>query len=216
MTTTPSGPRPGADPTAQANPTTQEIPAISGTGAQPAVSMPPAWPETRADDPAPPTMPATTPEGPHATGPVDFVPGFPGAGTFAPQSEEPENGTVRAGVSRDRAMWAGVGLAGLAVLLLQLGLTNGSPDLWSAATLWSAFATAASLLGLLALTARAVAGDRVPAGPARRLTGAASLALAVFWLLVVLPIVAGDAGFLVTAALLALGTAAWIGFSRKS
>ena len=37
------------------------------------------------------------------------------------------------------------------------------------------------------------------------------LALAVFWLLVVLPIVASDPGFLVTAALLALGGALWLG-----
>jgi hypothetical protein len=35
--------------------------------------------------------------------------------------------------------------------------------------------------------------------------------LAVFWLLVVLPVVASDRGFLLTAALGALGAALWVG-----
>jgi hypothetical protein len=44
-----------------------------------------------------------------------------------------------------------------------------------------------------------------------RIAAAGLVGLAVFWLLVVLPVVASDRGFLLTAALGALGAALWVG-----
>jgi hypothetical protein len=237
---TPSEPRPPAAAPPQSNPSTQEIPVVPpahgeqppGTpttgatraGALPAPGQlppqpvappvapppaasapPPAWPDTLADEPAPPTRPATVLEGVQPTGPVDFVPGLPGAGTPPPPA--PERRTT---APVDRTALAGVGLAALAVVLLQLGLVNADADLWQGVTLWSVFATAATVIGLIALAVRATAG-RPSARTTTRIVIGAVLALAVFWLLVVLPIVASDPGFLVTAALLALGGALWLG-----
>jgi hypothetical protein len=105
---------------------------------------------------------------------------------------------------------AGVGLAILSAVLLQLGLLDDDADLWSRVTLWAVFATAATFLGLVALVARALDG-RLSVRVSTRLVAAAVLALAIFWLLVILPIVASDPGFLVTASLLALGGALWLG-----
>jgi hypothetical protein len=170
-----------------------------------AAPAPAAWPETLAEEPAPPTRPATVYEGVAPTGPVDFVPGLPGAG--APPAPAKQRRTP---VPRDRTALAAVGLAAVAVVLLQLGLVDGDPDLWQDVTLWSVFATAATVLGLIALAVRAIAG-RPSASTTTRMVAGAVLGLAVFWLLVVLPMVASDPGFLVTAALLALGGALWLG-----
>ena len=235
--TTPSEPRHSAAAPPQGNPSTQEIPIVPiepaeqpppapATGAtragtlpapgqqppQPVVPQPvppppppsPAWPETL-DQPAPPTRPATVLEGVQPTGPVDFVPGLPGAGTSAPPPRR-----RRTSGPHDRAALAAVGLAALAVVLLQLGLVDDVARLWPDVTLWSAFATAATVLGLLALAVRVLTG-KPSARVTTRLVAGAVLALAIFWLLVVLPIVASDAGFLVTASLLALGGALWLG-----
>ena len=49
-----------------------------------------------------------------------------------------------------------------------------------------------------------------------RIAAAGLVGLAVFWILVVLPVVASDRGFLLTAALGALGAALWVGPGRKS
>jgi hypothetical protein len=167
----------------------------------------PAWPDTLTDEPSPPTRPATVYEGVQPTGPVDFVPGLPGAGTPPPPAPARKK---RATAALDRTALAAVGLAALAVVLLQLGLVDDDADLWRDVTLWSVFATAATVLGLLALAVRAATG-RPSARVTTRIVVGAVLALAVFWLLVVLPIVASDPGFLVTAALLALGGALWLG-----
>jgi len=174
--------------------------------AAPPVPPPPVWPETLVDEPAPPTRPATVLEGVQPTGPVDFVPGLPGAGTPSPAPPRRR----RTPVPHDRTALAAIALAALAVVLLQLGLLNDVADLWPDVTLWSAFATAATVLGLVALAVRALTSTP-SARVTTRIVVAAVLALAVFWLLVVLPIVASDAGFLVTAALLALGGALWLG-----
>ena len=233
--TTPSEPRHSAAAPPQ-GPSTQEIPVVpveqteqpppapatgaTRAGALPAPGQqppqpvapppppPPAWPETLADEPSPPTRPATVLEGVQPTGPVDFVPGLPGVGTHAPPRQKRSSGP------HDRAALAGVGLAALAVVLLQLGLVDDVARLWPDVTLWSAFATAATVLGLLALAVRVLTG-KPSARVTTRLVAGAVLALAIFWLLVVLPIVASDAGFLVTAALLALGGALWLGPAKN-
>ena len=173
--------------------------------------LPPAWPDTLADEPSPPTRPAGAADGVQPTGPVDFVPGLPGVGAEHPTPAPAKRRTP----APDRTAIAAIVLAALAVGLLQFGLTRGRPDLWNTVTLWSVFATAATVLGLAVLVVRLVAPARLPAGIATRLLGGAVLALAIFWLLVVLPIVASDPGFLVTAALLCLGGALWLGPARR-
>ena len=202
-------PAPGQLPHPNAGP-----PAAAPPPVPPPAAPAPVWPDTLVDDPAPPTRPVTAADGLQPTGPVDFVPGLPGAGSA--ESEPPRRRRLRVpGGVPDRSALAGVGLAALSVVLLQLGLAQDDGRLWSAVTLWGVFATAATVLGLVALGSRVVAPAQVPAGTATRVAGAAVLALAVFWLLVVLPIVASDPGFLVTAALLALGGALWVGPARE-
>jgi hypothetical protein len=188
-------------------------PPVAPPTAPPPPPLPPVWPETLTDEPAPPTRPAPVADGVQPTGPVDFVPGLPGAGSTEPAPRR-RWGSGTPPPAPDRAALAGVGLAALSVVLLQLGLAQDDGRLWSAVTLWAWFATAATVLGLVALAARVAAPGRVPARTVTRVAGAAVLALAIFWLLVVLPIVASDPGFLVTAALLALGAAVWVGPAR--
>jgi hypothetical protein len=152
-------------------------------------------------------------DGVQPTGPVDFVPGLriPDGTTPAASRGGSAGHAAAPGARPDRTALIGVGLAVLSAVLLQLGLFHGEPDLWTLTTLWSVFATLMSVLGLVALVLRVPAGSRVPAGTATRVSAGAVLGIAIFWLLVVLPIVAGDPGFLVTAALLALGAAVWVG-----
>jgi hypothetical protein len=111
----------------------------------------------------------------------------------------------------DRRTLIGLALAALAVVLVLLGtgLRFGAESFWSAVPLWSAFATICAALGLLACTA-AVA-NRLGKEPAERAVAAGLVGLAVFWLLVVLPNVATDRGFVFTAALACLGGALLIG-----
>ena len=106
----------------------------------------------------------------------------------------------------------------LSLVLLELGLTLDFDleSYWSVVTLWSAFATFCGVLAVLALAAALPAASRVPSGTVWRIAAGGLVGLAVFWLLVVLPVVAGDRGFLLTAALGALGAALWIGPGRKA
>jgi hypothetical protein len=119
---------------------------------------------------------------------------------------------------RDRSGLAGLGLVVLSVVLLELGLTLGfgEESYWSLLPLWSGFATACALLGLLSFAAFYPAGNRLRSGPAWRVAAGGLVGLAVFWLLVVLPAVASDRGFVLTAALAALGGALWIGPRRRT
>jgi hypothetical protein len=111
---------------------------------------------------------------------------------------------------------AAAGLAVLSLVLLQLGLALdfGTGSLWDAVPLWSAFATAAVLVGLLALLAGSSKGGRARTGQAWGVGAAGLVGLAAFWLLVVLPGADSDRGFLLTAALASLGAALWIGAKR--
>jgi phosphoglycerol transferase MdoB-like AlkP superfamily enzyme len=112
----------------------------------------------------------------------------------------------------------GVGLTVLSLALLEVGLFMRSGDLgsyWQGIPLWSAFATLCALLGLLAFAAFFPAGNRMRSGPAWRVAAAGLVGLAIFWLLVVLPVADTDRGFVLTAALGALGGALWIGPRRK-
>ena len=117
----------------------------------------------------------------------------------------------------DRRALVGLGLAALAVVLLEVGLLLpfGTESLWSTVTLWSAFATLSALLALLAFAAFYPAGNRLRSSAVWRIAAAGLVGLSVFWVLVVLPGVASDRGFVLTAALGCLGAALWIGPRRK-
>jgi hypothetical protein len=111
---------------------------------------------------------------------------------------------------------AAVGLAVLSLVLLQLGLVLdlGGESLWDVVPLWSAFATVAVLVGLLALVIASSKGGRARAGQAWTVGAVGLVGLAAFWLLVALPRADSDRGFLLTAALACLGAALWVGAKR--
>lgn len=225
----PNDPQPPAEPAGPAQPTTQEIPvAASVTTAQQ----------------LPPHPGATTPapvETVQKTGPVGLVPGLPGplppppppaaapaaaAPAAAPATTPtvslpsgpevtPEPGRERE--PRDRTALRGLGLVAAALVLLELGLglRFGGESFWSDIPLWSAFATVCTVLGLACAAGLLPAGRRPRAASAWRIAAGGLVGLAVFWLLVVLPVVATDRGFLLTAALGCLGAALWTGPARK-
>jgi hypothetical protein len=230
----PSDPQSPADPAAPAPPSTQEIPVV----APPAQNQPqPLPPHPGATTPAPvQTARETGPVGfvPGPPGPPP-PPAAPADGATATPSTAPSPAAVwpesldtgpvplsgpasvpaapRASVVRDRRALLGVGLVLLALVLLELGLglRFHGESFWSEIPLWSAFATLCTALGLAAFAS--LLPGRRPRGAESgwRVAAGGLVGLAVFWLLVVLPIVASDAGFLVTAALLALGGALWLG-----
>ncbi|WP_100501751.1 hypothetical protein [Geodermatophilus chilensis] len=117
----------------------------------------------------------------------------------------------------ERALLAGTGLTALALLLLQLGLGLGFGEapLWSTVTLWSVFATLATLVGALPFAGRVVPAARQHPDAAWKAAAGGLTGVAVFWVLVVLPRVDSDRGFVLTAALAALGAALWIAPSRS-
>ncbi len=237
----PSHPRSPGDPADPAQPSTAEIPVVQPAAAPVTKQQLPPHPGATsfgatavAAQPVPPVQPP-----PQPTGPVDWVPGLPGLGTPAPpppppsaappapvstwpeslESDESPRERTKARAARlpqDRSALAAVGLAALAMLVLQLGLALdlGSQSLWDVVPLWSAFATAAVLVGLLALLYASSPGGRPRAGRAWRVGAAGLVCLSVFWLLVALPRADGDRGFLLTAALGLLGAALWTGAKR--
>jgi hypothetical protein len=231
----PSHPQPPADP---AQPTTNEIPAVQPHAAPVTKHLPPHPGATSYA-----AQPASAVETPQPTGPVDFVPGLPGLGTPPPsaagpaadpaagpaaqapswpdslESDQPARGGTGARAARlpsDRTALSAIGLAVLALVLLELGLAMefGSFSLWSAVPLWSAFASVAALVGLLGAGLGVSSAAKSRTGVAWRLGAAGLVGLAVFWLLVVLPVVDSDRGFLLTAALAALGGALWVSAER--
>lgn len=179
----------------------------------PGVGTPPVPPPAAATPPPPPVQPVATP-----------APSWPDTLESDEPAERPEKGRRlrrrRESVGRtprDRAALISLGLAVLSLVLLELGLflDFGLESYWSVVTLWSAFATFSVVVAVLALAASLPAASRVRPGAVWRLAAGGLVGLAVFWLLVVLPVVAGDRGFLLTAALGALGAALWIGPGRR-
>jgi hypothetical protein len=173
---------------------------------------------------------------------VNVVPGLPSVGASAPPlpaaGSEPTGTTAAARgpegrtwpdtlesdaaaakaprALQDRATVLGIGLAVLALLLLELGLSLGFGDrsFWSVVPLWSAFATVAALLALVGFLPAALSG-RGGSGLAWRIAAGGLVGLAVFWLLVVLPHADTNRGFVLTAALAALGAGLWMGPARS-
>jgi hypothetical protein len=176
--------------------------------------------------------------GVRATGPVGTLPDPPGTGTADSPFDLPltlEEGSRRARAPRasrtprpsppprtarspqERAVRIGTGLTALSLLLLQLGLGLGFGEapLWSTVTLWSVFATLATLVGALPFAGRVVRVARRHPDAAWKAAAGGLTGMAVFWVLVVLPRVDSDRGFVLTAALAALGAALWVAPSRR-
>jgi hypothetical protein len=200
-------PSPSPEPPAPRDPGTQQIAfASSGATAAGTHQLP------RVDgEPLPGGVQPTVPVGsPLATG------GRPRrTRTPRPPRGPRTPGTARS--PRGRAVRAGAGLTALALLLLQLGLGLGFGEapLWSTVTLWSVFATLAVLVGALPFTGRVVPAARQHPDAVWKAAAAGLTGLAVFWVLVVLPHVDSDRGFVLTAALAALGAALWIAPGRS-
>jgi hypothetical protein len=139
----------------------------------------------------------------------------PGAGPSARRLGAKLTGGLPRGAAGHRAVFAGLGLGVVGLVLLEFGLARdfGNASLWSVVPTWSAFATDAAVVALLPLVAR-----WVPRSPDARTTwriGAAAVAaLAAFWVLVALPLVASDRGFLLTAGLALAAAALWLAPGR--
>ena len=185
------------------------VPGLPGLGA------PPPPPPPVAATPAPETAPA--PAAPMPTTVSAPGPTWPETLESGDRSDD-RPGKLRVRRPRNLAALLGPGLVVLAVVLLELGLSLdfGAWSYWSAVTLWAAFATACALLALLAFAAAVASGDRLRSAPAWRVAAAGLAGVAVFWLLVVLPDVGSDRGFVLTAALGALGGALWVGPRRMA
>jgi hypothetical protein len=187
------------------------VPGLPGLGAPP----PPPPPPPVAATPAPETAPA--PAAPMPTTVSAPGPTWPDTLESGDRADD-RPGKLRVRRPRNLAALLGPGLVVLAVVLLELGLSLdfGARSYWSVVTLWAAFATACALLALLAFAAVVASGDRLRSAPAWRVAAAGLAGVAVFWLLVVLPDVGSDRGFVLTAALGALGGALWVGPRRKA
>ncbi|MCW2742690.1 MAG: hypothetical protein JWR45_3112 [Blastococcus sp.] len=191
------------------------VPGLPGLGAPPVPQHPertapppppvPPRPVPAAPDPAPSTAPAT------ASGPI-----WPDS-LDADEPERPPR-TRRISAPRDLSALVRLGLVALSVALLELGLSLrfGEDSYWSTVPLWSAFATVCAVLGLAAFTDVLPVIGRLTAGRGWQVAAGGLVGLAVFWLLVVLPVVASDRGFVLTMALAALGAALWIGARTKA
>ncbi len=81
--------------------------------------------------------------------------------------------------------------------------------------LWSVFATLATLLGALPFAGRVLRAARARPDAAWKVAAGGLTGVAVFWVLVVLPRVDSDRGFVLTAALATLGAALWVAPSRS-
>ena len=240
----PSDTEPPVESADRPQPSTQEIPVVQTSGASAATSgtgtplpphpgavaptpVSPAEPQPTGPVDFVPGLPGTPPAPSTPAPPVE--PGgseepTPASAPVWPETLESESVSPRADkprrrirAPRDRAAVLGIGLAVLSLVLLELGLALefGTESFWSAIPLWSAFATLCAVLGLLAFAASLPSGDRLRSNAGWRVAAAGLVGLAVFWLLVVLPVVASDRGFLLTAALGALGAASWVGAGRK-
>jgi hypothetical protein len=214
-------PHPGAATPAPVAPAPEPVNAPQPTGpvdfvpGLPGVGTPPPPPRTGTHAAPPPPQPAPS-TAPQQAGSAVWPETLEGD-EEAPGRRRKER-APRTRTPQDRAAALGVALVVLSMALLQLGLLAGfeGPSYWQTVPLWSAFATVCVALGLLVFIAYYRGGDRQRSGPAWKLAAGGLVGLAVFWVLVVLPVVATDRGFVLTAAVAALGGALWIGPRRKS
>ncbi len=233
-------PSPGSAP---ADPGAHGATAVGTADPHPAPLPPPAYPVTapQAVAPQPAAHPAASGaeaatavvppvgHGPGAagavpTGPLDSFfgtppppPGPTPPPAPAPTAQVPAKPARAPRTPRDRAVLVttGLGVLGLALLELGLALRLGGQVIWSDLPLWSAFATLAALVAVVGLAASLVPGGRLRPAVAEKLALGGLGGLAVFWVLIALPRVDSDRGFLLTAALGALGAAVWLSPVRR-
>lgn len=213
----PAATSPAPVPTVQATGPVDFVPGLPGTppaphppaGATATGATASAAPSPAAPSPVPPPPPPAQDAGAAAwpdslvTGPV-------------PMPERREEPPPPSTPDRSSLLALGLVLASLVLLQVGLALRFGGESFWSDIPLWSAFATACTALGLAASASLLPGGRRIGAGTAWRVAAGGLVGLAVFWVLVVLPVVATDRGFLLTAALACLGGALWTGPARRS
>ncbi len=202
-------------PPRPADPRTQEILAPGGSTATGVLEQHATAPATDPPSVRPaPADPGTDPQPAATSEPPPPSHGAPTAVVPAPEASAPA-GSRR--TPQDRGPLVGAGLAALGFLLLELGLVlrPDGPALWGEVPLWSAFATLCALLGGGAAAARLLPALRLPPAVADRLAPGGLTGLAVFWVLVVLPRADTDRGFVLTAALAALGAAVWLVPGRR-
>ncbi len=223
---------------AHADPAGHGATAVGAADPHPAPLPPPAYPVTApqsvaAQPVAAEASTAVVPPVGHGdaggvlpTGPIDPFSGAPPAppggapspAAAAPTARVPVAEPARAPrTPRDRAVLITTGLGVLGLVLLELGLALrlGGKVLWTDLPLWSAFATLAALTGIAGLAAGLLPGRRVSPAAAETPALGGLAGLAVFWLLIALPRVDSDRGFLLTAALGALGVAVWLSPTRR-
>ncbi|MGY1855707.1 hypothetical protein [Modestobacter sp. SYSU DS0290] len=171
----------------------------SAVGPQTAVGVPPV--------PGPSTAPRPSP------GPSSADAGGERSRRGAAAGRAALGAVQRAG--GDRTVVASLALGVLGLLLLELGLALdfGLESVWEVTPTWSAFATLAALVALVPALRR-LAGDRLSAPAAWRIGAGGAAGVAAFWVLVALPLVASDRGFLLTAALAAVAGAVWLAPGR--
>lgn len=231
------GPQSGWSPTAMPAPPPplQAAPpqAASAPPASPQAAPappPPSWPQPVASQPTGPVdfVPGFgTPTGPSpggrpagstaAPGSGDTASGGPaGAGARKMGLGARLGGGLHTGSAPSRTALAGLGLCGVGFVLLELGLALGFGDrsLWSVVPIWSAFATLATLIALLPLALPLAGRAGLPVHTGWRIGAAGVAGLAVFWVLVALPLAQSDRGFLLTAALALAGAAVWLAPGR--
>jgi hypothetical protein len=167
--------------------------------------------------PPPPVPPRQVADAPDAVAPAT-APGPVWPETLDAHSAGRPGKKPRIRAARDRGALIGIVLVVLSVALLELGLTMdfGEESYWSAVPLWSAFATVCAVLGFAAFAAWVPGAARLASGPGWRIAAGGLVGLALFWLLVVLPVVASDRGFVLTMSVAALGGALWIGARLKA
>lgn len=99
-------------------------------------------------------------------------------------------------------------LAAVAAFAVLAGLTWGGPERWMwGYALWALFAAGCAFTQLVSLLGSG-------AGKAWRVAAVATAGLAAFWLLVVLPSIGTNAGFLLTVGSAAAGGALWLAPGR--
>lgn len=206
----PAATSPSPVPTMQATGPVDFVPGLPASAPPPHAGAT-ATGATAAPSPAhspPPPPPAQDP-GPAAAWPDSLVTGP------VPMPERAEEPVPRKVPDRSSLIVLGLVLTALLLLEAGLALRFGGESFWSDIPLWSAFATACTVLGLAAASALLPGVKRLGAGTAWRVAAGGLVGLAVFWVLVVLPVVATDRGFLLTAALACLGGALWAGPARR-
>ena len=170
-------------------------------------------PQQPSPSPTPTTMPAVHPTAPPPPpyAPGGYGPGGPttagGPGAAAPL---PPAATAPAEATANLPTLAQVVAAILTVVALALS-SGGQGSWYSTTTTWSVFATVAAVVQLVPAFAKQSSWS-----PARRwaIGAAGAGGLAAWWVLIALPGVSSDQGFVATMAVAAAGVGTWLSPAR--